>query len=153
MTSTVTVRHNFETAHRLPHLPGKCESLHGHSWWATVTIGGPEPLGPDGIVADFGRLKADLRDWLDTHVDHGSMLGHRDPLAWLLRRERCKVFVFGEPDSEHALDLEWPTVENTARLLARVMHVRMAPWAPHLRVLRVDVQETAVNTGSWVNPG
>jgi 6-pyruvoyltetrahydropterin/6-carboxytetrahydropterin synthase len=30
--SSVTIRHSFEAGHRLAHIPGKCQSLHGHSW-------------------------------------------------------------------------------------------------------------------------
>jgi 6-pyruvoyl tetrahydropterin synthase/QueD family protein len=84
MTSTVTVRHNFETAHRLPRLGGKCTNLHGHSWWVEVTFEGTPSR--DGVIADFGALKHALRAWVDGHLDHGAMLGVGDPLTLLLAR-------------------------------------------------------------------
>jgi 6-pyruvoyltetrahydropterin/6-carboxytetrahydropterin synthase len=59
MTHLVTIRHNFETAHRLPHLPGKCQSLHGHSWWAEVTVAASE-LSRGGLVVEFGALKKEV---------------------------------------------------------------------------------------------
>ena len=37
----VKLLHNAETAHRLPHLGGKCTSLHGHSWQIQVTASFP----------------------------------------------------------------------------------------------------------------
>jgi 6-pyruvoyltetrahydropterin/6-carboxytetrahydropterin synthase len=91
MVSTVTISHNFESTHRLPHLPGKCISLHGHSWWAETTVTAPSP-DEDGVVVEFGPLKKALRAWIDDHVDHGVLLGPNDPLVPLLRQYNCKVY-------------------------------------------------------------
>jgi 6-pyruvoyltetrahydropterin/6-carboxytetrahydropterin synthase len=145
VTTTVTVRHNFETAHRLPHLGGKCANLHGHSWWADVTIEGPPRV--DGIVVDFGTLKRELRQWIDHYLDHGTALGGNDPLVPALVEQRCKLFLFGE--SPGTGDLLWPTVENMAELLRRVTeslldHLNGTVEFP-LRVARVKVTETATN--------
>lgn len=140
MTSTVTVRHNFETGHRLPHLPGKCQSLHGHSWWAEVTVAGALV---DGIVLDFGTLKRHLRDWIDTYLDHGLMLGGDDELLPLLEAHG-KVYPFPEG--------EWPTVENVARLLHDVTQMILAGNQLPGTVVRVRVTETHVNAAEWVAP-
>ena len=115
MTS-VTVRHNFETAHRLVQLGGKCRNLHGHSWWCEITLTGA--VNDDGIVVDFTCLKGALRAWIDEYLDHGAMLGCDDPLLPALRADGSKVFEFGS-DSP-AKDLAWPTVENVAEMLRRV---------------------------------
>jgi 6-pyruvoyltetrahydropterin/6-carboxytetrahydropterin synthase len=149
MTTTVTVRHNFETAHRLPHLGGKCQSLHGHSWWAEVTVGYgelymPHDQGPSGVVMDFGDLKLALRGWIDHYLDHGTMLGVEDPLEGLLQEHACKVFVF-DPERELTSGLHWPTVENVAKLLRRVTKNFLAAHPAGLRVMRVQVTETATN--------
>jgi len=139
MTHGVTVRHNFETAHRLPHLPGKCQSLHGHSWWAHVTVTGPE-LGA-GVLVEFGPFKKALRGWIDTHLDHGVMLGPDDPLVPLLRAHGCKV---------HEVP-GWPTVENVAAMLAKVATGELAALtrAPGCQVTHVRVTETHVNEATW----
>lgn len=92
----VKVRHNFESAHRLPQLGGKCTNLHGHSWWAEVTVAGK--LDARGIVVDFGVLKKSLRDWIDTHLDHGTMLGEADPLVPALIADGTKLFRFGSSE-------------------------------------------------------
>ena len=134
------MRHNFETAHRLPHLVGKCQSLHGHSWWAHVTVTGPELAG--GTLVEFGAFKAGLRGWIDAHLDHGSMLGPEDPLVPLLRAHGCKVHeVHG-----------WPTVEHVAAMLAMVAQGQLDALvrAPGCVVTRVRVQETHVNEAAWV---
>jgi 6-pyruvoyltetrahydropterin/6-carboxytetrahydropterin synthase len=141
----VTVRHNFETGHRLPHLPGKCQSLHGHSWWAAVTVGAPT-TGEDGVVVDFGALKKGLRDWIDTNLDHGLMLGHADPLLDYLAAHG-KVFEF-TPDLG-----DWPTVENVAALLADVTADVLDNLdngtGLRVEVIRVVVNETHVNEAAW----
>lgn len=138
----ITVRHNFETAHRLPHIPGKCTSLHGHSWWAKVTIGS-RVLSDSGLVVEFGPFKRLLREWIDRELDHGSMLGPADPLVPLLRAEGCKVYTMRDG---------WPTVEAVAGLIFSVAEEQL--WAienpgPDARVLRVTVHETHVNSASW----
>lgn len=141
MSATVTLRHNFETAHRLPQLAGKCTSLHGHSWWVEVTVAAPEVAG-DGTVVEFGAFKAALRAWVDEHLDHGSMLQQDDPLADALEANGCKVH-----RTRH-----WPTVENTAAMLAGVAHGLLGAQvtAAGARVERVHVQETHANAADWV---
>lgn len=145
MTSAVTVRHNFETGHRLPFLGGKCASLHGHSWWAEVTVTAPSE---QQVVVEFGEFKKALRRWIDDHLDHGLMLGDRDPLADTLAGHG-KLYRFGtdEPSS----GLQWPTVENVARLLARVGAEALdgTSRAPRAAVTRVVVSETHVNRAEW----
>lgn len=142
MSRGVTVRHNFETAHRLPHLgtDSKCYNLHGHSWWCTVVIVA-EDLTPDGLVVEFGAFKRAVREWIDTNLDHGAMLGQQDPLLSVLRAAGCKVYPFEE----------WPTVEAVAEELAAVSARLLAavPHASSARVLRVVVRETAVNGAMW----
>lgn len=142
MPHTVSVRHNFETAHRIPHLAGKCVSLHGHSWWATVTIAAPELHR--GAVVEFGTLKRELRHWIDTNLDHGTMLGPEDPLLPILREHGCKVYPV----------VDWPTVENVAELLAQVAAgiLDTLDRAPGAYVASVHVTETHVNAATWEAP-
>ncbi|MGW4694852.1 6-pyruvoyl trahydropterin synthase family protein [Kitasatospora cineracea] len=153
MTHTVTVRHNFETAHRLPHLSGKCENLHGHSWWAEITVAAPVLAA--GTVVEFGAFKRALREWIDTFLDHGAMLGANDPLAPVLAGQGSKLFRFGADDpteqEQHAAGLLWPSVEAVAELLSRVAAeaLHTLPRAAGAYVSHVRVAETAVNAASW----
>lgn len=151
MRHSLVVRHNFETAHRLPHLGGKCENLHGHSWWAEVTVGVPA-LDDRGTVVEFGAFKHGLREWIDRHLDHGAMLGAADPLtADLPLRGSHRVFRFGAADpsdaEKYAADLEWPTVENVAVLVRRVARDALEglEHADSATVDAVRVTETHVN--------
>jgi 6-pyruvoyltetrahydropterin/6-carboxytetrahydropterin synthase len=145
MSRAVTVRHNFETAHRLPQIgrDSKCFNLHGHSWNVEITVAA-DFLSTAGLVVEFGALKKAVRTWIDTHLDHGTMLGTDDPLLPVLRAEGCKVYEFAE----------WPTVEAVAEELFDMTEIllRDIPRAPDARVLRTVVRETAVNAamfGSW----
>lgn len=138
----VTVRHNFETAHRLYQLAGKCRNLHGHSWWCEISVSGD--VDASGVLIDFGVLKALVRGWIDDHLDHATMLGRMDPLVQALRADGTKLFEFGaDPPVE---DLDWPSVENVAELLHRVTtDLLTGNGYPDLRCTRVRVTETHVN--------
>lgn len=139
MPQAVAVSHNFESAHRLPHLAGKCVSLHGHSWWAEITV--EAPATEAGVVVELGALKKALRQWIDEHLDHGTLLGPDDPLVPILRSHQSKVYIVpGEP-----------TVENVAALLAGVASTVLSGLhsAPGTHVSRVRVDETRVNCAIW----
>lgn len=141
---TVTVRHTWEAGHRLPHIEGKCQSLHGHSWSVEAEVRSDEVAHGDNMVIEFHAVKAVLRSFIDSHLDHGMMLGWQDqalsPLSTLTGQ---KVFVFGEDAHAHGLD--WPTVENVALLLARMLEATM----PDVHVVRVSIRETPTNEATW----
>lgn len=154
MAHAVTVRHNFETAHRLPVLGGKCQNLHGHSWWCEITVSAPEMT--DGTIVEFGALKSAIRRWIDTWLDHGAMLGAQDVLTATLVKESSKVFRFGATDAasdaeQYAVKLAWPTVENVAQLIASVAQDILASLshAPVAQITCVTVHETHVNAAVW----
>lgn len=141
----VSVKHNFEAAHRLPHLPGKCVSLHGHSWWAEITAEAPHNPKGDNLVVEFGAFKKAVRAWIDEHLDHGVMLGPEDPLVPILRDHDTKVY---EIDG-------WPTVENVADRIAAVAQYELLPTLqrmPRTVISRVHITETHVNAATWTNP-
>lgn len=149
MSASITIAHNFETAHRLPFLPGKCTSLHGHSWWTEVTIAGE--LDVHGVLLDYGAVKRRVREWIDARLDHGTMLGREDPLIGPLTEAGCKLFVFDPTDPVslcgEGRPLTWPTVENVAELLRRFVTGWLAtsggrgPFTVSVRVRETHVNE------------
>jgi 6-pyruvoyltetrahydropterin/6-carboxytetrahydropterin synthase len=151
MKHDITIKHNFETAHRLPFLPGKCENIHGHSWGVTVFIEGP--INDNGILTEFGAVKKLIRDWIDKYLDHGAMLGWQDPLRNAFLNDGTKVFWFGEQNPSWGevqpgySELPWPTVEAVAQMLmVRLEEVLSANYPQRLfQIACVDIQETAVN--------
>jgi 6-pyruvoyltetrahydropterin/6-carboxytetrahydropterin synthase len=143
----ITVKHNFETAHRLPFLEGKCESIHGHSWWVEWFI--DAPMDENGLTVEYGSVKKQLRTWVDEFLDHGTMLGVEDALLPAFIADGSKVYVFGQQDKMHGYqERPWPTVEAVAELLAVVAH----DLVPEGQIRMVKVQETHVNKAVWMAP-
>lgn len=161
--SLVSVAHNFETAHRLPFLGGKCQNLHGHSWKVEVGMcnsvqdGG---INDHGISIDFGLAKTVIRKWIDTHLDHGTMLGRDDLLARDAKMSAIlgKVFFFGVTDIDWGPEvtgshpgLPWPTVEAVARMLGDKLQVALHDaCGPYIYITHVRVQETATNCSVYL---
>jgi 6-pyruvoyltetrahydropterin/6-carboxytetrahydropterin synthase len=60
---------DFEAAHKLPHHPGKCKDLHGHSYRLVVSVEGPvDPRS--GLAIDFSDLKAIVVQHAVAKLDH-----------------------------------------------------------------------------------
>ncbi|MEO7040221.1 MAG: 6-carboxytetrahydropterin synthase QueD [Candidatus Elarobacter sp.] len=65
----------FEAAHVLPHHPGKCSRLHGHSYRLDVALeGGLQASGPAaGMVEDFEVVSRIVRAAVIDVLDHRSL--------------------------------------------------------------------------------
>ena len=65
----------FEAAHVLPHHPGKCARMHGHSYRLEVAIRGPiRSDGPaQGMVEDFDTVKSVVRTHVVDLLDHSTL--------------------------------------------------------------------------------
>jgi 6-pyruvoyltetrahydropterin/6-carboxytetrahydropterin synthase len=68
MRASVTRSFRFEAAHQLPWHDGACRNLHGHSYRLEVTVEGP--IGAQGMVIDFGDLKAVVGRQVLDRFDH-----------------------------------------------------------------------------------
>ena len=64
----LTVRAEFEAAHRIDGYNGKCQRLHGHNWSVEAVVEGRE-LDELGMLIDFKILKAELNKVLE-ELDH-----------------------------------------------------------------------------------
>lgn len=51
--TTISREYTFSAAHRIEGHP-KCGRMHGHNYRVVVNVAGP--VGPDGMVLDFGEL-------------------------------------------------------------------------------------------------
>jgi 6-pyruvoyltetrahydropterin/6-carboxytetrahydropterin synthase len=152
----ITIEHNFETAHRLPVLTGKCQNIHGHSWRVTIFIEGD--LDENGIIVDFGRVKSIIRTWIDKYLDHGAMLGWEDPMREAFIADGSKVFWFGGQGAQATYlpgysELPWPTVEAVARMLGERLGELIAEYFPNkpFGISQIDLQETATNGAGYGN--
>jgi 6-pyruvoyltetrahydropterin/6-carboxytetrahydropterin synthase len=154
--ATIAVEHNFETAHRLPFLGGKCANLHGHSWKAKfhlMRLGLEGGVDENGISMDFASAKKVIRQWIDAELDHGTMLGCEDSLVESDIYEMMgKVFIFGTgtvggiPVKYDYDPRPWPTVEAVAEMLCFKI---MEQLGDDIWVVAVEVQETATNYATY----
>jgi 6-pyruvoyltetrahydropterin/6-carboxytetrahydropterin synthase len=65
----------FEAAHVLPHHPGKCRRLHGHSYRLEVAVEGPlqQSGAAAGMVIDFDEIADVVEREVIGALDHRSL--------------------------------------------------------------------------------
>ena len=84
MSFRITTTQEFAASHQLRLYDGSLESLHGHNWKVTVTVGAAE-LDEIGLVMDFHvldrRLERILRELHNHHLNEVEMFGGRNPSA------------------------------------------------------------------------
>jgi len=103
---TITKEIHFCYGHRLPGHHGKCRHLHGHSARVEIELSAAK-LNSQGMVTDFGKVKALLKNWIDENLDHRMILCAKDPLVSVLKKTEEPLFILKQP----------PTAENIARLI------------------------------------
>jgi 6-pyruvoyltetrahydropterin/6-carboxytetrahydropterin synthase len=161
----ISISHNFETAHRLPFLGGKCVNLHGHSWHVDVHIinrAYSMGINDHGVSIEFGLAKKVIRNWIDHRLDHGVMLGVDDTLAMdrNITDLMGKVFLFGSATlfkDDEITDfyeaMPWPTVEAVAQMLAvKLQEQLIKACGPYIYVISTRVLETSTNAALYVAP-
>jgi 6-pyruvoyl-tetrahydropterin synthase len=128
------IRHNMEMAHRLLNDTGKCQNIHGHGMQIELVLLVEE--GVDGMavnqagqVMEFGRLKKDFREYIDSTYDHRLVLNREDPWtspifqltdATTVDNEYFEVKATADQKFLPGLSLVDgdPTVENLAKWIA-----------------------------------
>ena len=79
----VTKQFKFETGHAIYGYDGLCKNVHGHSFKLDVTIIGQPINDPDhvknGMVIDFGDLKAIVNKEIVQPFDHATVLNVKSP--------------------------------------------------------------------------
>ena len=146
----LAVKHNIEVAHRLYDNKGKCEQIHGHSMWVTLSLTGTvnEKGFMDGI--EFGMLKKEFRHYLDDNFDHRLLLNAADPFAGpIYRIEEANDDSGIRYKKQEFLPglvatLGDPTTENIAKWIYQGVR-SVIGLTPH----SVEVWETSVNMAKW----
>ncbi len=87
----------FEAAHVLPHHPGKCSRMHGHSYQLDVAVRGPiQTDGPArGMIEDFDKIKRIVREHAVDILDHSNLND-----------------IIENPTAEHIIMWIWHALEN-----------------------------------------
>lgn len=135
MPYKVSIELQFDAAHRLCEYKGKCHNLHGHTYFVIVEATCTD-LVPPGFVVDFGVLKKVVKDWINEHWDHVTILWTEDPLARLLHD--TGLFVFG-------MDRE-PTAEHMASYLFKIIDDRLPNT---ITLTQVSIKETPTSTAKY----
>lgn len=70
--------------HRVPNHKNKCRRPHGHRYRLELTLKGSvcrqQGHSDEGMVFDFGDIRAILRSRIHDRLDHCFMISHQDPL-------------------------------------------------------------------------
>lgn len=139
---SITKYVEFDAGHRVPDHLSKCRSPHGHRYKVEAEVTGPVlTAGPEnGMVLDFGHLKALLTDIAHDRFDHAFILYAGDTELYdFLTHTDFKVAVLSKV----------PTAENLAAVIAEDLEREVTNWHPDLTLTRVTVWETPTCTATW----
>lgn len=134
---TITRKIEFDAGHRIPDHKSKCRSAHGHRYVLEATATGEvKPTrgeSDDGMVLDFGDLKAIMNELIHDQWDHAFLVAVTDTemqnaLNYLPKDTRWVILDF------------IPTVENMARHAFDVMKPRLVEH--DLNLVSVRLYET-----------
>ncbi len=125
-----------ESGHLLTKHAGACRFPHGHSRTIEI-VAASDHLDPHDMVIDFKSLKSAAAHVID-RFDHTFALNTADPrFAEFQSAYGERIVSFTDTD---------PTTEVLAREIFHTLRQRLATIAPHARLERIRVTETAT---SW----
>ncbi len=109
---TCTRRLEFDAAHRIIEHESKCKMLHGHRYVLEASFAAKK-LDNLGRIIDFGVAKQVLGSWIDSNLDHNTILSIKDKnLGETISKETGQKIYY--------LDCN-PTAENIAyHLLSKI---------------------------------
>jgi len=135
----ITRRLEFDAGHRIPHHESQCRHLHGHRYAIEVTVSGDvivDDRDPEqGMVADFGGIKALVQHHIVAPWDHAFLAHARDRavLDFLATLPGHRTVTFEAP----------PTAEHLAATALRILAPAFAAaYGERLHVEQVRIYET-----------
>lgn len=103
---SITRKFTFDAGHRVLGHEGKCKHLHGHTYHAEVTVTqANNGLDSLGRVVDFSVVKEIVGNFIDTYLDHATIVFYEDKVL--------RNFLAAENQKFYCLDQN-PTAENIA---------------------------------------
>ena len=123
----------FAMGHRLSCHDGLCKNFHGHNY--TVVVGlKSETLNPNGMVMDFGDLKAIGENYFK-ELDHGMMINRTDHDKFMNLRQAMPFLKVIEVNYE-------PTAENMARAAYFYFKGEISKYAGDAEIDFITIYET-----------
>ena len=136
----ITKKLDLDMAHALDQYDGKCRFIHGHTFHFSVTLKGyiinEENNPKNGMVMDFGELKAILKEEIGDKFDHSLVLKDTSPYR-----------IISEVSSERINLLPFqPTCEN---LLVHFLKMVRSRLPENIELHSATLQETPSNVVEW----
>ena len=135
----ITRRLEFDAGHRIPHHDSQCRHLHGHRYAIEVTVSGnvieADSDPEQGMVADFGSIKALVQQHIVTPWDHAFLAYAKDHavIEFLGSLPDHRTVVFDAP----------PTAEHLATTALHTLVTAFGSvYGTRLRVDQVRIYET-----------
>lgn len=135
----ITRRLEFDAGHRIPNHQSQCRHLHGHRYVLEVTLEGrviEDATSPeDGMVMDFGDVKALIKEHVVDAWDHAF-------LVW--KKDRIVVDFLSTLRGHKTVLLDQvPTAENLARTAFDTLEpLYKSTYGHRMRLARVRLYET-----------
>jgi 6-pyruvoyltetrahydropterin/6-carboxytetrahydropterin synthase len=163
MLCTISKTIEFDAGHRVPFHASKCRSPHGHRYKVAAVCTGliveEHGASDDGMVMDFGELKAILMEKVHDALDHGFILCDQDTPMKALCNMIHQEELFGEGQSSNSMGWKIvqlpyvPTAENLARWIFEQIDERITQHYRHNLELRyVEVYETPTSVAIYGRP-
>lgn len=73
MSHIIRKSYTFDASHILPNHTGKCSRLHGHTYTMVLELRSEVLVtegSAQGMVMDFGDISAQVKPFIDAHLDH-----------------------------------------------------------------------------------
>ena len=139
----VTKQFKFETGHALHGYDGLCKNVHGHSYKLDVTVIGMPITDSrhvkNGMVIDFGDLKAIVNQEIVNPFDHATVLNvstpHKEIADEMENRGHKIIRVNYQPTSEMMV------LDFAEKLKSKLPH--------HLELYSIKLRETATAFAEW----
>jgi 6-pyruvoyltetrahydropterin/6-carboxytetrahydropterin synthase len=107
----ITRRLEFDAGHRIPNHQGQCRHIHGHRYRIEATLTGElnqtAGASDEGMMMDFGHIKAIMQEFIITPWDHSFFVARNDQLLI--------DFLNTIPNHKTTILESIPTAENIAK--------------------------------------
>lgn len=129
-------------AHMLHAYEGPCRNIHGHSYTLEVTLAGEPRNTPghprDGMIMDFGELKAMVKEHIIGRFDHALMVNS------LIPHDQLKMLA-GTSEKLLVVDFQ-PTTENLVSYIAHILQQHMPAG---VTLFSIRLYETVTAFAEW----